>query len=176
MPDELQTIPDERPKRTPPRVNVRKAMAGIRLARGEGSLAACLVASGFSRATSRSQLRNGLTAEQCLAEAEKLGADTSPAKLLETGRRTLLETVAMAEPGSISVRDATRLLDVTEKYFGGHVSPLAPQAVSVAERMGTVLALAVIIQERSQPVVAKDESQQAKGPTIIDVEATKRAE
>ena len=167
---------DEKPKRRE-RINMRMAIAGIRFARGEGSLAQCLIKSGFSRVTVRSATRNGLTVERCLEEAAKIDKDTSPSKLLEVGRATFLKTVAMTDPTTLSVRDATRALDVTEKYFGGHVSPTSPDAaLSVLDRISTVMALALVLQERGSRVTAKGESPEAKTSAVITMEAEKAAE
>lgn len=129
-------------------VNIRKALAGIYLLDGRGSMLRCLILAGYSRSTARVQVRNGLTADQCLAEAAKMDADASPAKLLEGARRRASQTIAIMDPARTPVRDTIRLLEVVEKFHGGHELSTTHPVLALKDRLDAIAALMIEARRR----------------------------
>lgn len=136
----------------PKNINVRMVRAALLLTQGYGSLTRCLVAGGFSRATARNLQSNGLTAKRCLEEAAKLDPALAPAKLLEGGRRVLAEQIAFRDPQKMAVRDAVKLFEATEKYFGGHELQPVNAIFGLTERLAQIAALLAVAQRKGLPV------------------------
>lgn len=136
------------------RVNIRKALAGIYLLDGRGSMLRCLMLAGYSRSTARVQVRNGLTGDQCLAEAAKMDEGASPAKLLEGARRRASQTIALMDPARTQVRDTIRLLEVVEKFHGGHELSTTHPVLALKDRLASLVALLLVARERGLPVPA----------------------
>ena len=113
------------------RVNIRKALAGIYLLDGRGSMMRCLMLAGFSRSTARVQIRNGITAEQCLTEAQ---------------------TIALMDPARTPVRDTVRLLEAVEKYHGGHELATTHPILALGDRLAAIAALLTEARRRGLPV------------------------
>lgn len=153
-PEAVETsLPVDYPVETAkPRIDIRRAMAGVYALQGHGSMLRCCVKAGFSRKTARNLTQRGLSAEECIAEAAKLDPMLAPAKLLEGGRLVLAEQIAFRDPAKMAVRDAVKLFEATEKYFGGHELPTNQQLVTVADRLSQVAALLAVAQRRGLPV------------------------
>jgi len=133
------------------RINIRKAMAGIYLLQGVGSEAKCLVKAGFSRKTAHTPKGSGLSASACIAEARKLDVNANPANMLATARARamlVIEGVGADAP----LKDAMKMLEVTEKYYGGHELRPVDAIVGLADRLAQMAALLTIGQRRGLPV------------------------
>ena len=158
----LGSTPDSKPEHpdfpaidTPAnRINIRKALAGLYLLQGRGSMKRCLIDAGYSRSTARVLAAKGLDAKTCLAETHKLEASASPAKLLETARRRAFAVIEAIDPKTAPLKDVVRLLDTTEKYFGGHAVSAPGSSFSTVERLAAIGALFAIAQARGLPVPA----------------------
>jgi hypothetical protein len=133
-------------------VNIRKALAGIHLLNGEGSQTRCLVKAGFSRATARNLTLKGLGAKECIAEAAKLDAMANPAKMLEAGRARAMLSIQACDPSKVPLKDAMKMLDTIEKYYGGHELASGTVALNVADRLSSIVALLVTAKQRGLPV------------------------
>jgi len=133
-------------------VNIRRALAGIHLLNGEGSQYRCLVKAGFSRSTARKVTQNGLTAERCIAEAAKLDGMANPAKMLEAGRARAMLSIQACDPSKVPLKDAMKMLDTIEKYYGGHEIAPVNAIVSLADRLAQLAALLVVAKQRGLPV------------------------
>jgi len=133
-------------------VNVRKALAGIYLLQGRGSTLRCLLLAGFSRATARLQKQNGLKAEACIAEAAKWDRGANPAKMLEAGRRRAFAVIDSIDPSTVPLKDAMKMLDTVEKYYGGHELAPANVAFGLVERLAQIASLLAVAQHRGLPV------------------------
>lgn len=142
----------------PKGINIRRALAGIHLLNGEGSQYRCLVKAGYSRVTARRITANGLTAERCIAEAAKLDGISSPAKMLEAGRARAMLAIQACDPSTVPLKDAMKMLDTVEKYYGGHELQPSSVALNVADRLSQVVALLVEAKQRGLPVPALPES------------------
>ena len=142
------------------RVNMRKALAGIYLLRGEGSQLKCLVKAGYSRATARIQTQAGLSAKACIAEAAKLDSRANPAKMLEVGRSRAMLAIESCDPTTVPLKDAMKMLDTVEKYYGGHQLQPSSGGLALAERLAGIAALLAVARERGLPI------QQAQLPAI----------
>ena len=136
------------------RINIRKALAGLYLLQGRGSMKRCLIDAGYSRSTARLVTQAGLSAESCLKETAKLEASANPAKLLETARRRAAACIEAIDPKTAPLRDVVRMLDTTEKYYGGYAIAAGNQAFSTVERLAAIGALFAIAQARGLPVPA----------------------
>lgn len=140
------------------RINIRKAMAGLRILNGEGSVMRCLIASGYSRATARIQTQAGLSAESCIAEACKLDERANPANLLAAARSRAMLAIESVDPKTVRLGDAMKMLDTAEKFYGGHEISPSSVALNVADRLAQVVALLVEAKQRGLPVPALPES------------------
>jgi hypothetical protein len=136
----------------PKGINIRKAMAGIHLLNGEGSQFRCLVKAGFSRATARNLTQAGLRAETCIAEAAKLDSMANPAKMLEAGRARAMLAIQSCDPKTVPLKDAMKMLDTIEKYYGGHELQPTNALITVADRLAQVASLLAVAQARGLPV------------------------
>ncbi len=132
-------------------INVRKALAGIYLLEGRGSLKTCLIEAGFSPTTARGPKDKGLDAKACLEEAKKLDSKADPANLLSAARKRAAQSIAAIDPLRTPLRDVVRLLDTTEKYFGNHEIPTGSPTLALAERLAGIAALLAVARERGLP-------------------------
>jgi hypothetical protein len=147
-PHDFPAIEDAGPKQ----INVRMAMTGIYALQGLGSMYRCAVKAGFSRSTARRLTANGITVDRCIAEAAKLDPNVAPTKLLEGGRRVLAEQIAFRDPAKMQTRDAVKLFEATEKYFGGHELTPSNALLTVADRLSNIVAMLTVARERGLPV------------------------
>mgnify|MGYP001417843249 CR=1 FL=1 len=134
------------------RINWRKALAGIKLLEGHGSLKQCLIDSGFAEHSARKPQDNGLAADRCLAEAAKLGIDSNPAKMLEAAREKAMLAIAACDPNTVALKDAMKMLDVIEKYHGGHEIAAGHAITSLTDRLTGMVVLLAVARERGLPV------------------------
>jgi hypothetical protein len=139
---------------TAKRVNVRMAMAGIYLIQGYGSMYRCLVRAGFSRATARCYTANGLSEKRCLEEAKKWDDGADPAKMLEAARRRAFAVIDSTDPKTVPLKDAMKMLDTVEKYYGGHELTPSNALLTVADRLSNIVAMLTVARERGLPVPA----------------------
>ncbi len=133
-------------------INIRKALAGLALLQGHGSLGRCLVRGGFSRSTARRPEANGLTAKRCIEEAAKFDELASPAKLLDLARRRFAATLAAVDPATVPLHHMVRAADTAEKYYGGHQIPADSPTLALAERLAGIAALLAVARERGLPI------------------------
>ena len=146
--------PAPKPRKEP--INYRKAMAGVYFLRGDGSLYRCLRKAGFAHSTSRVSLRAGLSAEICIAEANKLNKGASPAKLLQAARERAYQTILAFDPSTGSVGDIGRVLDIAEKHFGSRELPPSQVETTLVDRLTQIVAYLVVAQQRGLPVPRLD--------------------
>ena len=114
----------------------------------------CLIDAGYSRATARSLSGKGLGAKECLEETRKLDATANPATMLANARRRAAACIEAIDPKTAPLRDVVRMLDTTEKYYGGYAIVAGNQAFSTVERLAAIGALFAIAQARGLPVPA----------------------
>ena len=148
-------------------INIRKALAGLYLLQGRGSLKRCLIDAGYSRATARNAGNEGLQAETCIEESAKLDSKANPANLLETARRRAAAAFEAIDPKTAPLRDVVRMLETSEKYFGGHAIAPGNASLELAERLAGISALLAVARERGLTPVA------TRTPTLDYVNAEK---
>ena len=144
------------------RINIRKALAGVYLLNGEGSMTRCLMRAGYSRASARIQTKAGLTAKSCLEEAAKMDVQSSPGKLLEAGRRRAALAIAACDPAKVPLKDSMKMLETVEKFYGGHELAANVALTTVADRLSSIAALLAVARQRGLPVPALPDYQEAE--------------
>ena len=102
-------------------VNTRKALMGLGLLRGKTLKEAGLEA-GYAPSTVRAAARNGLSAEQCLAEAQKLDPRADPAKLVATAQACMEAALEALNVGDVDIDKLARTLDILEKWYGARLT------------------------------------------------------
>ena len=137
-------------------LNVRKALAGVKLLEGK-PLGQALTEAGFSKWTARAPSRNGISAEQCIAEAQKLDPELNPANLTTLAAQALGERLrAMHEDGE---HLRTPLLSLAKVYQITHaVSKPEPSAGLMApgDFVATAEWLQRLLQELTERARARE--------------------
>lgn len=157
-------------------INIRKALAGLYLLRGDGSLKRCLMQAGFSEKTASNPTQAKLTGQNLLAETARLENESKPGKLLAAARARMAEALAVADPLRTPLKDIARAFETVEKLHGARESsiPLVP-GLDVGERLVMVERLVLVARERGLPIGRKSLLSKAKAATI-DAETVKSSE
>jgi hypothetical protein len=140
----------------PRRVNIRRAMAGVYLQSGYGSLKQCLIRAGFEETTASNPETLGLSAERCLEEAKFFENNADPSSILSLGRLRMAESLAVLDPLRTPIKDVARAYDVVEKYHGRHTIPVDANPLALGDRFSVIINLVNIAAERGLPLPGID--------------------
>ena len=96
-------------------------MAGLNVLKGQPQ-ALALTNAGYSPATANNPTANGLSGEQCLAEAELAFPEVNTAKLVNQARTVLTKKLTKVlasdtELAKLRIGEIARLVDVTERNY-----------------------------------------------------------
>lgn len=151
----------------------RKAAAGALILQGKSSYQA-LTSVGYAPSTARVPKANGLSAEQCVKMAKKAGIATDSAKIVRKARGVLTKQLQALEddpePLGWNPSKVARIVEVAEKYHGGHRE--APDANADAHSfVDRVQWLETVLAEIKRRGIGQSGRREQLDAAPIDVEA-----
>ena len=148
-------------------VDLRRAKAGLLRLEGKSRFRS-LTEAGFADSTAASPKRNGLTDDVLLAEAQKLGVVPQSAELASKARQVLNRKLDQLRDDDQQLEKArcgevARIVEVTEKFHGGHGNPGEITPELLGDRMAYVEAVAKEYRRRKAEYRQQSEAGEGDG-------------
>lgn len=143
-----------RKKRNVPSITkLRRAHAGLGILAGKSNGQA-LRDAGYADSTSKVPASHGLSARVCIDTAAELYPEVDPSQLVKQARTALtLKLGQLLEDGGkplrkVGIAQLPRLLEVVERYYGGHDKPKGSDARGFVDRLEWLRDLGLELRRR----------------------------